>query len=67
MAFGRYGFDMSKFSNQGHDVALGIRERYLWELLAPGTDPIYDNCPDNFAPNCTTNSCRRSIRLHLPR
>src|ERR1700756_1269937 len=27
VAFGRYGFDMSKFS-QGHDVTLGIRERY---------------------------------------
>ncbi len=34
VAFGRYGFDMSKFS-KGHDVTLGIRERYLWELLAP--------------------------------
>ena len=33
VAFGRYAFDMSKFSNQSHDVALGIRERYLWELL----------------------------------
>src|ERR1700687_1116361 len=42
VAFGRYAFDMSKFSNQGHDVALGIRERYLWELLAPPPDdPVY--------------------------
>jgi lipopolysaccharide export system permease protein len=42
VAFGRYAFDMSKFSNQGHDVALGIRERYLWELLnPPADDPIY--------------------------
>jgi lipopolysaccharide export system permease protein len=42
VAFGRYAFDMSKFSNQGHDVALGIRERYLWELLNPDeNDPIY--------------------------
>jgi lipopolysaccharide export system permease protein len=42
VAFGRYAFDMSKFSNQGHDVALGIRERYLWELLAPDeNDPMY--------------------------
>jgi lipopolysaccharide export system permease protein len=41
VAFGRYAFDMSKFS-QGHDVALGIRERYLWELLnPPADDPIY--------------------------
>jgi lipopolysaccharide export system permease protein len=42
VAFGRYAFDMSKFSNQGHDVALGIRERYLWELLSPDeNDPMY--------------------------
>jgi lipopolysaccharide export system permease protein len=42
VAFGRYAFDMSKFSNQGHDVTLGIRERYLWELLWPSpTDPVY--------------------------
>jgi lipopolysaccharide export system permease protein len=42
VAFGRYAFDMSKFSKQGHDVALGIRERYLWELLWPAPDdPIY--------------------------
>jgi lipopolysaccharide export system permease protein len=42
VAFGRYAFDMSKFSNQGHDVALGIRERYLWELINPDeNDPMY--------------------------
>jgi lipopolysaccharide export system permease protein len=42
VAFGRYAFDMSKFSKQGHDVALGIRERYLWELLWPAPDdPVY--------------------------
>ena len=35
VAFGRYAFDMSKFSNRGRDVALGIRERYLWELVSP--------------------------------
>ena len=49
VAFGRYGFDMSKFSNQGHDVALGIRERYLWELLAPSAnDPVYEQLPGQF-------------------
>ncbi len=41
VAFGRYAFDMSKFSNQGRDITLGIRERYLWELLAPlASDPV---------------------------
>src|SRR6201994_2685201 len=49
VAFGRYGFDMSKFSNQGHDVALGIRERYLWELLSPPPDdPVYMQLPGQF-------------------
>ena len=49
VAFGRYAFDMSKFSNQGHDVALGIRERYLWELLSPAdNDPVYQQMPGQF-------------------
>src|SRR5260221_12853224 len=40
---------MSKFSNQGHDVALGIRERYLWELLSPpDDDPVYTQLPGQF-------------------
>src|SRR5947199_3313508 len=49
VAFGRYAFDMSKFSNQGTDVALCIRERYLWELLAPAAeDPGYKDGPGQF-------------------
>jgi lipopolysaccharide export system permease protein len=49
VAFGRYAFDMSKFSNQGHDVALGIRERYLWELLWPAPDdPVYAQLSGQF-------------------
>jgi lipopolysaccharide export system permease protein len=48
VAFGRYGFDMSKF-NQSHDVTLGIRERYLWELMEPEeSDPIYKMLPGQF-------------------
>ena len=48
VAFGRYAFDMSKF-NQSHDVALGIRERYLWELMYPQeNDPIYNQIPGQF-------------------
>jgi lipopolysaccharide export system permease protein len=40
---------MSKFSNQGHDVALGIRERYLWELISPAeNDPVYEQIPGQF-------------------
>ena len=49
VAFARYAFDMSKFSNQGRDVTLGIRERYLWELMAPAEDdPIYKQIPGQF-------------------
>lgn len=47
--FASYAFDMSKFSNQGRDVTLGIRERYLWELMAPDeNDPIYKQVPGQF-------------------
>ena len=49
VAFGRYAFDMSKFSNHGHDVALGIRERYVWELLWPAAnDPVYAQLAGQF-------------------
>jgi lipopolysaccharide export system permease protein len=49
VAFARYAFDMSKFSNQGRDVTLGIRERYVWELMAPAQDdPIYKQIPGQF-------------------
>jgi lipopolysaccharide export system permease protein len=49
VAFGRYAFDMSKFSNQGKDVALGIRERYLWELISPAEDDtVYKDAPGQF-------------------
>ena len=49
VAFGRYAFDMSKFSNRGRDVALGIRERYLWELFSPAeNDPVYKQLSAQF-------------------
>src|SRR4030081_1214621 len=49
VAFGRYALDMSKFSNQGRDVTLGIRERYIWELLSPpADDPVYLQLPGQF-------------------
>src|SRR6201985_604776 len=45
VVFGRYAFDMSKFSQHG-DVSLGIRERYIWELLWPNPDdPAYKAPP----------------------
>jgi lipopolysaccharide export system permease protein len=49
VTFARHGFDMSKFSNQGRDVTLGIRERYLWELVSPPEDdPVYKAVPGQF-------------------
>src|SRR5213078_1179577 len=48
VVFGRYAFDMSKFS-QGRDVALGIRERYIWELVAPDEeDPVFKQLGGQF-------------------
>jgi lipopolysaccharide export system permease protein len=48
VAFDRYAFDMSKFSQHG-DVALGIRERYLWELMYPDeNDAMYKQLPGQF-------------------
>ncbi|VIO74181.1 hypothetical protein CI1B_51190 [Bradyrhizobium ivorense] len=48
VAFGRYAFDMSKFS-QNRDVTLGIRERYMWELMWPrDDDPIYQQLSGQF-------------------
>lgn len=47
--FGRYAFDMSKFSKQGIDVTYGIRERYLWELIDPSPDdPVYQQLSGQF-------------------
>src|SRR5450631_228328 len=49
VVFGRYAFDMSKFSNPDRGVSLGIRERYLWELLSPPSDdPVYVQLPGQF-------------------
>jgi lipopolysaccharide export system permease protein len=49
VAFKSYAFDMSKFSNSGRDVTLGIRERYLWELLKPAPDdPVHQQLSGQF-------------------
>jgi lipopolysaccharide export system permease protein len=42
-------FDMSQYSKRGGDVTLGIRERYIWELLAPADDDqMYQQMPGQF-------------------
>jgi lipopolysaccharide export system permease protein len=33
VAFGRYAFDMSKFSNRSRDDTIGLNELYLWDLI----------------------------------
>lgn len=49
VAFGRYAFDMSKFS-RARDVTYGIREHYLWELIWPEpNDPLYLRVPGQFS------------------
>ena len=67
VAFARYAFDMSKFSNRGRDVALGIRERYLWELVSPSEDdPVFKQLSGQFRTSCMTASWRRSIPSPSP-
>ena len=47
--FSKHAFDMSKYANQGHDIAFGSRERYLWELLWPANeDPTYQQFAGQF-------------------
>ena len=47
--FDSNAFDMSQYSKRGGDVTLGIRERYIWELLAPGDDDqMYQQMPGQF-------------------
>jgi lipopolysaccharide export system permease protein len=46
--FASNAFDMSQYS-KGHDVTLGIRERYIWELIAPDeNDPVHRQLPGQF-------------------
>ena len=69
VAFGRYAFDMSKFSNQrprrhardSRTLSLGIAVARRRRIR------FTSNCPASSAPNCMTASCRRSIRSPSPR
>ena len=63
VAFGRYAFDMSKFSNQRpRRHARDSRTLSLGIAAGPRlTIRCTSNCPDSSAPNCTTASSRRSI------
>jgi lipopolysaccharide export system permease protein len=47
--FDRYAFDLSQFSGGTQVVKLSVRERYLWQLLAPDpADPTYQQQPGQF-------------------
>ena len=49
VVFDRNAFDMSKIGNQATNVIYSIRERYLWELLAPDPeDPMFKLYPGQF-------------------
>ena len=69
VAFGRYAFDMSKFSNQGQRRhARDSRALPLGVAVARRpTIRSTSNCPASSAPNCMIASCRRSIRSLSPR
>jgi lipopolysaccharide export system permease protein len=47
VAFGRYAFDMSKFSNKTNGDAIGINELYLWELIWMPRNGVSQNVTSN--------------------
>ena len=38
IVFDRYAFDLSQFSGGGPVVKYSVRERYLWQLIAPDAE-----------------------------
>jgi lipopolysaccharide export system permease protein len=48
VAFDRYAFDLSQFAGGPQAVKYSIRERYLWQLMYPGADPLYKEQPGQF-------------------
>ena len=47
--FERYAFDLSRFAGGPQMTAYGVRERYLWDLVAPDPeDPMYKQVPTHF-------------------
>jgi len=47
--FDRYAFDLSQFGGAPATFNYSVRERYLWELLAPAADdPVYRAQPGHF-------------------
>jgi lipopolysaccharide export system permease protein len=49
VAFDRNAFDMTRIGNAAAQVNYSIRERYLWDLLAPDPDdPMFKQFPGQF-------------------
>jgi lipopolysaccharide export system permease protein len=49
VVFDRYAFDLSQFSSGNQIVKYSVRERYLWELIAPNPkDPLFIEQPGQF-------------------
>ena len=49
VSFDRYAFDLSQFSSGPQTRRLAVRERYLWELMAPDPkDSLYRAQPNQF-------------------
>jgi lipopolysaccharide export system permease protein len=49
VSFDRYAFDLSQFSGGPQKRRLAVRERYLWELMAPApNDSLYKAQPNQF-------------------
>jgi lipopolysaccharide export system permease protein len=47
--FDRYAFDLSQFSGTSQVVKYSVRERFLWQLIAPDTtDPLFKEQPGQF-------------------
>jgi len=49
VVFDRYAFDLSRFTGATGTVKYSVRERYIWQLLAPDrSDPLYLEQPAQF-------------------
>jgi lipopolysaccharide export system permease protein len=49
VVFDRYAFDLSQFAGGAQAVKYSIRERYLWQLIAPDAgDQLYVEQPNQF-------------------
>ncbi|MEA2982805.1 MAG: lipopolysaccharide export system permease protein [Alphaproteobacteria bacterium] len=49
VVFDRYAFDLSQFSGGTQIVKYSVRERYLWQLIAPDTsEPLFKEQPGQF-------------------